>query len=95
MRLIRARRSRERVVGFGMNRIVKEHYPVERLPEELREGLDPQARARVSIEVDMQPQGKLRDILKNIQERQSRGDWNIATDDPVERIRKLRDEWDD
>jgi hypothetical protein len=35
-----------------MNRIVKEHYPVSRLPKELREGLD--AHQLVTIEVTVE-----------------------------------------
>ena len=52
MRLIRARRSRESVVGFGMKRIVKEHYPVERLPEELWAGFPRGSFVRATILVD-------------------------------------------
>ena len=32
-----------------MNRIIREHYPVSRLPEDLREGVDPQATVTVTI----------------------------------------------
>jgi hypothetical protein len=32
-----------------MNRIVKEHYPVERLPADLREGLDPLSRVTITL----------------------------------------------
>lgn len=35
-----------------MNKIVREHYPVDRLPEDLREGLEPGATVRVVLEVD-------------------------------------------
>jgi hypothetical protein len=34
-----------------MNRIVKEHYPVANLPEDLRQGLDPSEEVRVIVEV--------------------------------------------
>ncbi|HKH81444.1 MAG TPA: hypothetical protein VKA03_07530 [Methylovirgula sp.] len=34
-----------------MNKIVKEDYPVAKLPEDLREGLDPAQQVRVTIEV--------------------------------------------
>ncbi|WOJ88611.1 hypothetical protein RZS28_12375 [Methylocapsa polymorpha] len=33
-----------------MNRIVREHYPAARLPEDLREGLKPEEQVRVTIE---------------------------------------------
>jgi hypothetical protein len=47
-----------------MNRIVREHYPAEKLPEDLREGLAPGARVRVSVEVEATSaaRAKLRDI---------------------------------
>ena len=32
-----------------MNRIVREHYPISRLPEDLREGLDPNGTAVVTV----------------------------------------------
>ena len=34
-----------------MNRIIKEHYPAAKLPEDLREGLDPTQEVRVTVEV--------------------------------------------
>jgi hypothetical protein len=75
-----------------MNKIVREHYPVKALPEDLREGLDPKGNVRVVIEEDIPPvaqQKKLLELLENA--RQSAP----LDDDPVGRIRKLRDEWDD
>ncbi len=35
-----------------MNKIVREHYPVANLPEDLRVGLDADARVRVVVEVE-------------------------------------------
>lgn len=35
-----------------MNKIIKEHYPAAKLPEDLREGLDPGQEVRVTVEVD-------------------------------------------
>jgi hypothetical protein len=32
-----------------MNKIVREHYPISRLPEDLREGLDPNGMAVVTV----------------------------------------------
>ncbi len=34
-----------------MNTIIKEHYPAQNLPEDLREGLDPTDTVRVTIEI--------------------------------------------
>lgn len=78
-----------------MNRIVREHYPIERLPPDLREGLDPAAHVRISIEVEKAPRRALRDLLQDINDAHARGDLPLAADDPVERIRKLRNEWND
>ncbi len=33
-----------------MNRIVKDHYPAAKLPEDLREGIDPAAEVVVTVE---------------------------------------------
>lgn len=35
-----------------MNRIVREHYPVAKLPEDLREGLKPDEEVRITIETE-------------------------------------------
>jgi hypothetical protein len=35
-----------------MNRIVREHFPIEKLPPELREGLAPETRVTVTIELE-------------------------------------------
>jgi hypothetical protein len=37
-----------------MNRIVRSHFPVEKLPQELREGLAPETRVTVTIEAETQ-----------------------------------------
>jgi hypothetical protein len=78
-----------------MNRIVKEHYPAERLPEDLREGLGADTLVRVSIEVEAKPVRRTRDLVETIMRSKADGKWPLAVDDPVARIRKLRDEWDD
>ncbi|MES5045095.1 hypothetical protein ABVB72_07430 [Rhizobium nepotum] len=38
-----------------MNRVVREHYPVSKLPRELREGLDEGATVRIVVEVEDTP----------------------------------------
>lgn len=43
-----------------MNRIVKEHYPVEKLPADLREGLPLSPHVRITIEVEPDPQARAR-----------------------------------
>ena len=94
---IRARRSGEFYATpsakvIVMNKIVREHYPVNALPEDLREGLDPKGNVRVVIEENISPVAQQKKLLELLEAaRQSAP----LDDDPVGRIRKLRDEWDD
>lgn len=77
-----------------MNRIVREHYPVEKLPEDLREGFSEGAAVTVTIEVETD---RPRQALKRLSVLEARALAQQAApigDDAVERIRKLRDEWD-
>jgi hypothetical protein len=75
-----------------MNRIVREHYPAEQLPDDLKAIIGPAKTVRLVIEADDAGQtftawaGELR--LRSIK-------LAPTTDDPVARIRELRDEWDD
>jgi hypothetical protein len=75
-----------------MNKIVREHYPVKALPEDLREGFDPKGNVRVVIEENtpsIEQKKKLLELLDSARQLPP------LDDDPVGRIRKLRDEWDD
>lgn len=78
-----------------MNKIVREHYPVERLPEDLRAELGVARTVKVVIETeDKQPQTI--DVKAAIAElRELRSKLKPSSEDSVERVRKLRDEWDD
>jgi hypothetical protein len=75
-----------------MNKIVRDHYPVSRLPDDLREGLDPGDVVRVVIENMEEKYVSSRAALRQLLE-QARMLEPIG-DDPVERIRRIRDEWD-
>lgn len=90
-----------------MNRIVREHYPVANLPEDLREGLDADAKVRVVVEVDVSPQpsapffssGNQKPLT--IEETQlliarirAQDRPTVSAEEAVARIRELRDEWD-
>lgn len=75
-----------------MNKIVREHYPVEMLPEDLRVSLPGATTVRVTLEPEPAlPTGRawLEDILRR------KAELEPASDDSVQRIRQLRDEWDD
>ncbi len=91
-----------------MNKIVRDHYPVSKLPEDLRQGLEGVATVRVVVESE--PQAT--DVVENddpflrkgpieqheimaIRERlQSDGRKSVSVEEGVARIRELRDEWD-
>lgn len=74
-----------------MNRIVKAHYPVSALPEDLRQGLDPAADITVIIE-EAEPQKKHLSIEELFAAR--RPPFRSA-EDIVRQIRQDRDGWDD
>ena len=78
-----------------MNRIVREHYPAAKLPEELRQGLDASGRVTVTVveEQRLASPEELVELLRQARQRiQSIG--GISMDEAVARIRDLRDEWD-
>jgi hypothetical protein len=85
----------------GMNKIVREHYPVENLPEDLREGLEAGATVRVVLEVEevgkenpaRRPMS-FRDSMGMIEEYRRGNPQRTTIEDAVQRIRELRDEWD-
>lgn len=75
-----------------MNKIVREYYPVSSLPDDLRVGLDPKNSARVIVE-ERAPLSEQTNRLLELLDSARRSP--PLDDDPVGRIRKLRDEWDD
>ncbi|MBP1851715.1 hypothetical protein [Rhizobium halophytocola] len=83
-----------------MNRIVREHYPVDRLPADLREGLAEHATVRIEIEVEAAtkeaPEKLLtvQDTLEMIRKYRAEHPERVTAEESVARIRELRDEWD-
>jgi hypothetical protein len=77
-----------------MNRIVRKHYPVERLPEDLRPTHVVGGTVTITVQEDEQDQTKsnISEMLNQMKEARDR--MPVATDDPVTRIRRLRDEWE-
>lgn len=75
-----------------MNKIVREHYPVERLPEDLREGIEG-THVRVTVireEATTAGAGNKPLTYEDIRARiKPRG---TTTEEAVKRIRELRDE---
>ena len=74
-----------------MNKIVREHYPVSRLPSDLREGLAPDARVTIIVSEEAEPQSTTfyRDLFESLRHlRRTEGD-------PVAEIRAMRDDWEE
>lgn len=73
-----------------MNRIVREHYSVEKLPEDLRPDFSGAGDVRITVEpLSARDQGDLplTRLLEEMQEHR------VFADDPVKRVRALRAEW--
>lgn len=85
-----------------MNKIVINHYPVEKLPEDMRQGLD--ERGTVKVVIEEEPRGGTADERKMMtaQEtaeaieryRKERITPFVSGEEAVARVRQLRDEWD-
>lgn len=78
-----------------MNKIVREHYPVEKLPDDLRAELGLVQTVTVVIEPDTasrQTDPSVRRAIEELKAHQAR--LPAAPSDSVERVSKLRDEWD-
>lgn len=88
-----------------MNKIVREHYPVEKLPEDLRplvEGAD-EVTVILAVEDDDEdenapPPLSTADavaLMRQMQREAAAEGRSVTTEEAVRRIRELRDEWDD
>ena len=73
-----------------MNRIVRKHFPADRLPQELREGLE--ADGFVTVTVEQEARGRRGPSLEELFAR-ARPTFKDA-DDVEAHIRRLRDEWE-
>lgn len=73
-----------------MNKIVREHYPAAKLPEDLRPSDDPAARVTVTIEEEQQPATvmSLEEIFS------ATGFRRRSAKEIDDDLRRLRDEWD-
>jgi hypothetical protein len=81
-----------------MNKIVKEHYPVSKLPVELREGIDPKGHVTVTVVEEEKPsEGRmtLEEIIAKADRLKEEGlIVPVTAKEAVARIRALRDEWE-
>jgi hypothetical protein len=74
-----------------MNRIVREHYPVSQLPEELRPSDDPNIKVTVIVEEEERPE-KIMSLEEIFAARRP----PFRTAEEIDRdLRQQRDEWDD
>ncbi len=74
-----------------MNKIVREHYPVKALPEDLREGMDLAATVTVTVTEEKRPEHILSlDEIFAMRRSPLRSKEEIDAE-----IRRQRDEWDD
>lgn len=74
-----------------MNRIVREHYPASRLPEDLRPSNDPAARVTVIVEEEARPEKVL-----TLEEIFSLTGFRRRSKDEIDAdMRRSRDEWDE
>ena len=91
-----------------MNKIVREHYPVSKLPEELRKEFEGVATVRLVVEetpalagaaaleaLDAEYQARLRDLAAKAPPDFGAHRDRTTIEEAVRRIRELRDEWDD
>ena len=75
-----------------MNKVVREHYPAAKLPDDLRGTLDLGARVKVTIvEETSRATARAQAIADLIAHREM---LRPSANDAVERVRALRDEWD-
>jgi hypothetical protein len=78
-----------------MNRIVKEHYPVSALPEDLRATIPDATHVTLTIEEE-RPCKSVDQMLAELDEYRAANPHRlISMEEAVTRIRTLRDEWDD
>lgn len=74
-----------------MNKIVREHYPVSKLPEDLRPSADPAAKVTVIIEEETKA-GRVMSLDQIF----SQQGFRRRTKEKIDaEIRRQRDEWDD
>ncbi len=77
-----------------MNKIVLEHYPASKLPEDLRGSIAKNASVKITVEEESRkPLGReeLLDLMRNAQANAP----GTTLEEAVARIRALRDEWED
>lgn len=78
-----------------MNKIVLEHYPASKLPEDLREGIAPEASVKVTVEEEARKPPSAQELRRQWLEVRKNLKHEVSLEEAVARVRELRDEWDD
>jgi hypothetical protein len=78
-----------------VNKIVLEHYPASKLPQELREGIDLAATVKITVEEEAVRKPMNREELRNSLLTARAKAKGVTLEEAVARVRELRDEWDD
>jgi hypothetical protein len=73
-----------------MNKIVREHYPAAKLPEELRAGIDPNASVTITVEIEENPSA----VMSLEEMFELRRDVFPSQREVDDHVKALRDEWD-
>ena len=77
-----------------MNKIVREHYPVAKLPKDLRAELGLAQTVTLVIETNDEDSRSVARAAAIAELLEHRRNLKPSDSDSVERVRKLRDEWD-
>lgn len=77
-----------------MNKVILEHYPASKLPDELREGIALGASVKVTVEEEVKrPLGR-KQLLELMRSAQANAP-GTSLEEAVARVRALRDEWEE
>lgn len=78
-----------------MNKIVLEHYPVDKLPEDVRKHFSRGGSVRLEVAEDEQQPMTAKEAAQLIRNNISRNVKRRTEDEIVAEVRALRDEWND
>jgi hypothetical protein len=90
-----AHRSETHAGDYDVNEMVRTHYPVKKLPKDLRAGFPGTATVTIILKEDIEGSSDLKRAALVAGMRKSCFVGSEQQDDPVQRIRALRDEWDE
>ncbi|MDX8440309.1 hypothetical protein [Mesorhizobium australafricanum] len=77
-----------------MNKVILEHYPASKLPDELREGIALSASVTVTVEEEAKRPLARKQLLELMRNAQANAP-GTSLEEAVARVRALRDEWED